>query len=47
VLVAYEIDGIPMTEVAERHGIPLSTAYKWRARAKAVLRAAMVRQPEH
>jgi len=40
VLIAHDIDGIPMAEVAEQRGIPLSTAYKWRARAKAQLREA-------
>lgn len=34
VLVAHEIDGIPMQEIAEQLGIPLSTAYKWHARAR-------------
>ncbi|WP_437625997.1 RNA polymerase sigma factor [Sorangium sp. So ce1151] len=33
VLVAHDIHGIPMKEIAEKRGIPLSTAYKWRARA--------------
>jgi len=37
VLVAHAIDGIPMAEVAEQRGIPLSTAYKWRVRALAAL----------
>lgn len=40
VLVAHDIDGIPMAEIAEQHGIPESTAYKWRARALAALRSA-------
>ena len=35
VLIAHDIDGIPMADIAEEHGIPLSTAYKWRARALA------------
>lgn len=33
VVIAHDIDGVPMAEIAERRGIPLSTAYKWRARA--------------
>ena len=33
ILVAYYLDGIPMTEIAEQHGMPLHTVYKWRARA--------------
>jgi RNA polymerase sigma-70 factor (ECF subfamily) len=41
VLIAHDIDGIPMAEVAEQLGIPLSTAYKWRTRAKARLREAL------
>ena len=35
VLVAHDIDGIPMAEIAAEHGIPLSTAYKRRARGMA------------
>ena len=42
VLIAHDIDGIPMAEVAEQLGIPLSTAYKWRTRAKARLREALI-----
>jgi len=33
VLIAHDIDGIAMTEIAAQIGVPLSTAYKWRARA--------------
>ena len=33
VLIAHDIDDIPMAEIAQQRGIPLSTAYKWRARA--------------
>jgi RNA polymerase sigma factor (sigma-70 family) len=33
VLMAHDIDGVPMTEIAEQIGIPLSTAYKRRTRA--------------
>lgn len=38
VLVAHDVDEIPMAEIATAEGIPLSTAYKWRARALARLR---------
>lgn len=46
VLVAHDIDGIPIAEIAEQRGIPLSTAYKWRARALAALRAAAHQRTE-
>jgi RNA polymerase sigma factor (sigma-70 family) len=36
-LIAHDIDGIPMSEIAAQLRIPLSTAYKWRARALAAL----------
>ncbi|WP_437552327.1 sigma-70 family RNA polymerase sigma factor [Sorangium sp. So ce367] len=39
ILIAHDIEGVPMATVAEQHGIPLSTAYKWRTRALASLRA--------
>lgn len=35
VLIAHDLDGVPMTEIAMRLGVPVSTAYKWRARAMA------------
>ncbi|MGN6107688.1 MAG: RNA polymerase sigma factor [Kofleriaceae bacterium] len=41
VLIAHDIDGIPMATIAEQHGIPLSTAYKWRARALRAFRGAV------
>jgi len=41
VLIAHDIDGVPMAEIAEQHGIPLSTAYKWRARALQAFQAAL------
>ncbi|HSN99834.1 MAG TPA: RNA polymerase sigma factor [Candidatus Nanopelagicales bacterium] len=41
VLIAHDIDAIPMADIAEQHGIPLSTAYKWRARAMEGLREAI------
>ena len=40
VLIAHDIDGNPMAEVAEQRGIPLSTVYRWRTRAKAQFREA-------
>lgn len=40
VLVAHDIDGIPMVEIAQRIGIPVSTAYKRRARGMAALKEA-------
>jgi len=40
VLIAHDIDEVPMVEIAARHGLPLSTAYKWRARALEALREA-------
>jgi RNA polymerase sigma-70 factor, ECF subfamily len=33
VLIAHDLDEIPMTQIARQHKIPVSTAYKWRARA--------------
>ena len=33
VVVAHDIDGEPMEDLAEMRGIPLTTIYKWRARA--------------
>jgi RNA polymerase sigma-70 factor, ECF subfamily len=39
VLVEHDIDGIPMATIAAVHGIPLSTAYKWRTRALSALRS--------
>lgn len=41
VLIAHDIDGIPMADIAAQHGIPLSTAYKWRARAIQAFQAAL------
>lgn len=38
VVIAHDIDEIPMAEIAEQHGIPLSTAYKWRARGLLALK---------
>jgi RNA polymerase sigma factor (sigma-70 family) len=39
-LIAHDLDEVPMAEVAEQFGIPLSTAYKWRARALAAFHEA-------
>ena len=44
VLIAHDLDGIPMVEIAEQLGIPVSTAYKWRARAMAALGEALEQQ---
>ncbi|HSN96712.1 MAG TPA: RNA polymerase sigma factor [Candidatus Nanopelagicales bacterium] len=41
VLIAHDIDGIHMEDIAAQHGIPLSTAYKWRARALMAFAAAL------
>jgi RNA polymerase sigma-70 factor, ECF subfamily len=38
VLVSHDIEGIPMVRIAESMGVPVSTLYKWRARALAALR---------
>ncbi len=44
ILIEHDIEGVPMATVAEQHGIPLSTAYKWRTRAIASLRA-LIEEP--
>jgi RNA polymerase sigma-70 factor, ECF subfamily len=44
VLVAHDLDGIPMVEIAEKLGIPVATAYKWRTRAMAQLAVALEQQ---
>ena len=44
VLIAHDLDGIPMVEIAEQLRIPVSTAYKWRIRAMAELAAALEEQ---
>jgi Sigma-70, region 4 len=36
IIIAHDLDGIPMKEIAEREGVPLSTAYKWRERGFAL-----------
>ncbi|WP_437899447.1 sigma-70 family RNA polymerase sigma factor [Sorangium sp. So ce124] len=41
VLVAHDLDGIPMAQVAEDAGLPLSTLYKRRTRALGALRDIM------
>jgi RNA polymerase sigma-70 factor, ECF subfamily len=43
VVKAHDLDGEPMSTIAERHGIPVSTAYKWRTRGLAAL-AILMRQ---
>ncbi|XYH93682.1 RNA polymerase sigma factor [Sorangium sp. So ce1128] len=44
VLVAHDLDGIPMAQVAEDAGLPLSTLYKRRTRAIIALRDVFRRQ---
>ncbi|WP_437999667.1 hypothetical protein WMF26_06865 [Sorangium sp. So ce185] len=46
ILLARNLDERPMRKVAEVAGIPLSTAYKMRARARAALRAELERLKE-
>ncbi|AGP34209.1 hypothetical protein SCE1572_06680 [Sorangium cellulosum So0157-2] len=46
ILVARNLDERPMREIVEMAGIPLSTAYKMRARARAALRAELERLKE-
>ncbi|MGK3960096.1 sigma-70 family RNA polymerase sigma factor [Sorangium sp. So ce118] len=46
ILVARDLDEIPMKEIAELARIPLSTAYKMHARARAALRAELERLKE-
>ncbi|XYH94655.1 RNA polymerase sigma factor [Sorangium sp. So ce1128] len=43
ILVARDLDERPMREIAESAGVPLSTAYKMRARARATLCAELER----
>ncbi|WP_324293034.1 MULTISPECIES: sigma factor-like helix-turn-helix DNA-binding protein [Sorangium] len=44
--MARDLDERPMREIAESMGIPLSTAYKMRDRARAALRAELERLEE-
>jgi RNA polymerase sigma-70 factor, ECF subfamily len=39
IVVAHDLDGLPMKEIAAAHGLPLSTAYKRRVRALRALAA--------
>jgi RNA polymerase sigma factor (sigma-70 family) len=41
IVVAHDLDGEAMQEIAERYRLPLSTAYKWRARGLAALSDAL------
>jgi RNA polymerase sigma-70 factor, ECF subfamily len=41
IVVAHDLDGIPMQEIAERYRLPLSTAYNWRTRGIAALADAL------
>ncbi|MGK4000862.1 sigma-70 family RNA polymerase sigma factor [Sorangium sp. So ce1024] len=44
VLVAHDLNGIPMTQIADSAGVPISTLYKRRTKALRALRDAFVRQ---
>lgn len=44
VLIDHDIDGVPMADVAAGRAMPLSTCYKWRARALDALRAEFKRR---
>jgi RNA polymerase sigma factor (sigma-70 family) len=37
VLIAHDVDGVPMAEIAKEQRVPLSTAYRWRASALSAL----------
>ena len=37
ILIAHDIDGVPMAEIAKEQRVPLSTAYRWRASALSAL----------
>lgn len=43
VLVAVDLDGVPVAEVAEQRGMPASTVYKWRTRALRYLEEALAK----
>jgi RNA polymerase sigma factor (sigma-70 family) len=44
ILAAHDLDGIPMAEIAQQRGVPLSTAYKWRARALSLFHDIVVKR---
>jgi RNA polymerase sigma-70 factor (ECF subfamily) len=44
VLVAHDLNGIPMTQIADSAGVPISTLYKRRTKALRALRDAFERQ---
>lgn len=44
VLIAHDIDEIPMKEIAELHRLPLSTLYRRRAEARRALRTVLLRR---
>ncbi|WP_438023431.1 sigma-70 family RNA polymerase sigma factor [Sorangium sp. So ce233] len=44
VLVAHDLNGIPMTQIADRAGLPISTLYKRRTRAIGALRDLLTRR---
>jgi DNA-directed RNA polymerase specialized sigma24 family protein len=37
ILIAHDIEGLPMAEIAKEQRVPLSTAYRWRASALSAL----------
>jgi RNA polymerase sigma factor (sigma-70 family) len=37
ILIAHDVDGVPMAEIAKEQRVPLSTAYRWRASALSAL----------
>ena len=44
ILIAHDIDEIPMKEIAELHRLPLSTLYRRRAEARRALRTVLLRR---
>jgi RNA polymerase sigma factor (sigma-70 family) len=46
VLIAHDLDGETMADIAERIGTPVSTLYKWRARGLAALRNSLRHEHE-
>jgi DNA-directed RNA polymerase specialized sigma24 family protein len=37
ILIAHDVEGLPMAEIAKEQRVPLSTAYRWRASALSAL----------
>jgi RNA polymerase sigma factor (sigma-70 family) len=44
VLIAHDLEGLPMAEIAKKRRVPLSTAYRWRASALESLRQGVRRR---